>query len=188
MAHPPVTVVKVAAPIEVAIRDSEPRDLPEIHRIYTFAVENGTGSFEESPPTLDDMAARRQTVLDRALPFLVAEYRGNVVGYAYAGPFRPRSAYRYTLEDSVYVAPEVRGLGTGRALLRELVARCSALGYRQMIAVIGDSANTASINAHAATGFAHIGTLKQVGLKFGQWLDSVYMQRALGNDEPDACP
>ncbi|SBV99248.1 Phosphinothricin N-acetyltransferase [uncultured Alphaproteobacteria bacterium] len=183
MAHPPVTVVKVAAPIEPAIRDSRTEDLPDIHRIYAFAVENGTGSFEESAPSLDEMTVRRQTVLDRALPFLVAEYRGAVVGYAYAGPFRPRSAYRYTVEDSVYVAPEVRGLGIGRALLRELVARCTALGYRQMVAVIGDSGNGGSIGAHTACGFTHIGTLKSVGLKFGQWLDSVYMQRPL--NEPD---
>lgn len=185
MTHPPVTVVKVAGPIEPAIRESRPEDVAEIRRIYAFAVENGTGSFEESAPSLEDMAARRQTVLDRGLPFLVAEYRDVVVGYAYAGPFRPRSAYRYTLEDSVYVAPEVRGLGIGRALLRELVARCTLLGYKQMIAVIGDSANAASINSHLAAGYEHIGTLRHVGLKFGQWLDSVYMQRRLGDpDQP----
>ncbi len=183
MTHPPVTVVKLASPIPVAVRDSRPEDVAEIHRIYSHAVLNGTGSFEEVAPNPEDMASRRQAILDRGLPFLVAEFRGAVVGYAYAGPFRPRSAYRYTLEDSVYVAPEVRGLGVGRALLAELVARTTALGYRQMIAVIGDSANHASIKAHTAAGFAHVGTVAKVGLKFGQWLDSVYMQRALDVSE-----
>jgi L-amino acid N-acyltransferase YncA len=183
MTHPPVTVVKLASPIPVAVRDSRPEDIAEIHRIYSHAVLNGTGSFEETAPTPEDMISRRQAILDRGLPFLVAEFRGGIVGYAYAGPFRPRSAYRYTLEDSVYVAPEVRGLGVGRALLAELIARTTALGYRQMIAVIGDSANAASIKAHTAAGFAHVGTITNVGLKFGQWLDSVYMQRTLDVSE-----
>lgn len=180
MTHQPVTEARVAAPIAVTVRESRPEDLPEIHRIYVFAVENGTGTFEESAPSLEEMTARRQAVLDRALPFLVAEYRGAVVGYAYAGPFRPRSAYRHTLEDSVYVAPETRGGGVGRTLLGALAERCGALGYKQMIAVIGDSANTASIRSHLAAGYEPIGTLREVGLKFGRWLDSVYMQRSLG--------
>ena len=183
MTHPPVTIVKLASPIPVAVRDSRPEDIPEIHRIYAHAVLNGTGSFEETAPNPEDMVSRRQATLDRDLPFLVAEFRESIVGYAYAGPFRPRSAYRYTLEDSVYVAPEIRGLGVGRALLAELVARTTALGYRQMIAVIGDSANLASIRAHSAAGFAHVGTITNVGLKFGQWLDSVYMQRTLDVSE-----
>jgi len=186
MTHPPVTIVKLASPIPVAVRDSRPEDVAEIHRIYSHAVLNGTGTFEEVAPNPEDMVSRRQAILDRSLPFLVAESRGSVVGYAYAGPFRPRSAYRYTLEDSVYVAPEVRGLGVGRALLAELVARATALGYRQMIAVIGDSANHASIRAHSAAGFAHVGTITNVGLKFGQWLDSVYMQRSLETSESKA--
>jgi len=186
MTHPPVTIVKLASPIPVAVRDSRPEDVAEIHRIYSHAVLNGTGTFEEVAPNPEDMVSRRQAILDRGLPFLVAESRGSVVGYAYAGPFRPRSAYRYTLEDSVYVAPEVRGLGVGRALLAELVARATALGYRQMIAVIGDSANHASIRAHSAAGFAHVGTITNVGLKFGQWLDSVYMQRSLETSESKA--
>ena len=186
MTHPPVTIVKLASPIPVAVRDSRPEDVAEIHRIYSHAVLNGTGTFEEVAPNPEDMVSRRQAILDRGLPFLVAEFRESVVGYAYAGPFRPRSAYRYTLEDSVYVAPEVRGLGVGRALLAELVARATALGYRQMIAVIGDSANTASIRAHSAAGFAHVGTITNVGLKFGQWLDSVYMQRSLETSESKA--
>jgi len=186
MTHPPVTIVKLASPIPVAVRDSRPEDVAEIHRIYSHAVLNGTGTFEEVAPNPEDMVSRRQAILDRGLPFLVAEFRESVVGYAYAGPFRPRSAYRYTLEDSVYVAPEVRGLGVGRALLAELVARATALGYRQMIAVIGDSANHASIRAHSAAGFAHVGTITNVGLKFGQWLDSVYMQRSLETSESKA--
>lgn len=183
MAPSPVTVTRLAAPLEVSVRESRPDDVAEIHRIYAFAVTNGTGTFEESPPSPDEMAARRQGILERSLPFLVAEYRGAVVGYAYAGPFRPRSAYRYTLEDSVYVAPEVRGLGVGRTLLRELATRCAAIGYKQIVAVIGDSANAASIHSHRAAGYEHIGTLKNVGLKFGQWLDSVYMQRTLGEGD-----
>lgn len=184
MTHPPVTVVKLAAPIPVVVRDSRPDDLDAIHRIYAHAVLHGTGTFEETPPDLEEMRARRQAILDRGLPFLVAEFRDAVIGYAYAGPFRPRSAYRFTLEDSVYIASEVRGLGAGRALLAELIARATALGYRQMIAVIGDSANHASIRAHAAAGYTHAGTVVNVGLKFGQWLDSVYMQRSLG-DAPE---
>jgi phosphinothricin acetyltransferase len=186
MTHAPLSVVKVVPPVEATVRDSTPDDLPEIHRIYAFSVTNGTGSFEEVPPTPEEMAARRQGILDKGLPFLVAEHRGKVVGYAYAGAFRPRSAYRYTLEDSVYVAPEVRGMSIGRTLLAALIERCAALGYRQMVAVIGDSENHASIRAHAACGFAHIGTLSHIGLKFGRWLDSVYMQRPLGGDQsPD---
>ncbi len=183
MTQTPISVIKVEPPIEVTVRDSRAEDLPEIHRIYAFSVMNGTGSFEETPPTLDEMAARRQGTLDHGLPYLVAEYRGGIVGYAYAGQFRPRSAYRYTLEDSVYAAPETRGMGVGRALLAVLVERCAALGHRQMVAVIGDSDNQASIRAHAACGFRHIGTLRHVGLKFGRWLDSVYMQRQLGDDD-----
>ncbi len=184
MTHAPISVVKVAAPVEFVVHDSRIEDMSEVHRIYAFSVMNGTGSFEETPPSLEEMTNRRQNILDRGLPFLVAEFRGTVVGYAYAGPFRPRSAYRYTLEDSAYVAPEVRGRGVGRALLRALVERCTTLGYRQMVAVIGDSENHASIRAHAASGFSHIGTLSKVGLKFGRWLDSVYMQRHLA-DAPD---
>lgn len=191
MAHTPLTVVKVAEPMDVSIRDSSPEDLPEIHRIYEASVMNGTGSFEETPPTLAEMTQRREGILARGLPYLVAEYHGRVVGYAYAGPFRTRSAYRYTLEDSLYVAPETRGLGIGRKLLAALAARATELGYRQIVAVIGDSGNQASIRAHAAAGYAHVGILKNVGLKFGLWLDSVYMQLELpetpaASDTPDS--
>jgi len=183
MTNPGLSVLKLTAPIEVTVRDSRPEDLPDIHRIYAFGVMNGTGSFEEVPPTVEEMTARRQTILDRGLPYLVAEFRGGVVGYSYAGPFRPRSAYRYTLEDSVYVSPEVRGLSVGRTLLAALIDRCTDLGYRRMIAVIGDSENHASIRAHEASGFTHVGTLRHVGLKFGRWLDSVYMQRELAPED-----
>jgi len=182
MTNPGLSVLKVTAPIDVTVRDSRPEDVPEIHRIYAYSVMNGTGSFEETPPSAEEMAGRRQAILDRGLPYLVAEFRGGIVGYAYAGQFRPRSAYRYTLEDSVYVAPEVRGLAVGRTLIAALVDRCTALGYRRMIAVIGDSENHASIRAHEASGFVHAGTLVHVGLKFGRWLDSVYMQRPLANE------
>ncbi|WP_337996256.1 N-acetyltransferase family protein [Oleispirillum naphthae] len=177
-----LSVLKVAVPIDMTVRDSRPEDIAEIHRIYAASVMHGTGSFEETPPSAAEMVARRQAILDRGLPYLVAEFRGGVVGYAYAGPFRPRSAYRYTLEDSVYVAPELRGLAVGRTLLAALIDRCIALGYRRMIAVIGDSENHASIRAHEANGFIHAGTLVHVGLKFGRWLDSVYMQRPLADE------
>jgi L-amino acid N-acyltransferase YncA len=126
------------------------------------------------------MARRRAAVVARGLPYLVAEVEGAVLGYAYAGPYHTRSAYRFTLEDSIYVAPHAVGRGIGRTLLAELLDRCTALGYRRMLAIIGDSGNAASIGLHAAAGFRHVGTLPSVGLKFGRWLDVVLMQRPLG--------
>lgn len=162
------------------IRESQPDDLPVLQAIYAHHVLTGLASFEEVPPDVDEMARRRADVLARRLPYLVAEHGGAVVGYAYAGPYRLRPAYRYTVEDSIYVAHDRTGLGAGRALLGELVARCTAAGCRQMIAVIGDSGNAASITLHARQGFAHAGLLAAVGWKFGRWVDSVLMQRALG--------
>jgi phosphinothricin acetyltransferase len=168
----------LAAP--VLVRDAGDSDLAAIHAIYTHHVQNGLGSFEEIPPDLTEMARRRAEVLSRRLPYLAAEIDGRLVGYAYAGPYRPRSAYRFSVEDSVYVAPDIHRRGVARALLAELIARCTALGYRQMIAVIGDSANRGSIGLHASMGFREAGRLHAIGFKLGRWVDSVLMQRMLG--------
>jgi len=148
-------------------------------------VLTGNGSFEETPPDVEEIARRMQAIADRRLPYLVAEAEGRVQGFAYASLFRPRSAYRWTVEDSVYVSPEALGRGFGRQLLGTLVDRCESLGYRQMVAVIGDSANTRSIGLHEALGFERAGVLNSVGLKFGGWLDVVFMQRALGDGDQD---
>lgn len=162
------------------IRPSTPEDLPAITAIYGDAVLTGTGTFELDSPDLAEMTRRRDDVLSKGLPWLVAERNGQVLGYAYANHFRPRRAYRFCLEDSIYLARDARGQGVGRVLLAELLGRCEALGARQMLAVIGDSANAGSIGLHAAAGFAHTGVLKASGWKFGRWLDVVLMQRALG--------
>lgn len=164
----------------ILIRESIDADVDAIQRIYAHHVLHGFGSFEEVPPTVEDIALRRGGFLALGMPYLVAEIDGMVAGYAYASPFRPRSAYRHSVEDSIYVAPEATRRGVGRALLDELVARCTALGFRQMIAVIGDSQNLGSIRLHEASGFYHAGVLKSVGRKLGRWVDSVMMQRALG--------
>jgi phosphinothricin acetyltransferase len=169
-----------AAVAPVVVRDAADSDLPAIHAIYSHHVRTGLGSFEETPPDLAEMARRRADVLTRRLPYLAAEIDGRLVGYAYAGPYRPRSAYRFSVEDSVYVAPDIHRRGVARALLAELIARCTALGYRQMIAVIGDSANRGSIGLHAAMGFREAGRLDAIGFKLGRWVDSVVMQRTLG--------
>lgn len=165
------------------IRDSLPDDLDRIQAIYAHHVLGGFASFEETAPTADELARRRADVLERGFPYLVAEMDGRVAGYAYAGPYRLRSAYRYTVEDSIYVDPACTGAGIGRALLAELVGRCTAAGCRQMVAVIGDSGNAASIGLHRALGFAPAGVLTSVGFKFGRWVDSVLMQRALGTGD-----
>jgi phosphinothricin acetyltransferase len=143
-------------------------------------VLHGLASFEEEPPSVDELARRYRDVIGRGLPYLVAEYGADVAGYGYCAPYRPRSAYRYALEDSIYIRHDMTGRGIGKLLLEQLIARCAALGYRQIIAVIGDSANAASIGVHAACGFLRVGTLRSVGFKFGRWVDSVYMQRPLG--------
>ena len=154
--------------------------MPAIQRIYAHHVMHGFGSFEEEPPDLAELMRRRGDYLSRRLPYLVAELSGRVVGYAYAGPYRTRSAYRFTVENSIYVDPAQTGRGIGRKLLSELIAQCTALGYRQMIAVIGDIENTASIKLHEALGFNLSGIFRSVGRKRGRWLDSVMMQLALG--------
>lgn len=162
------------------IRTCQTADIPEVAAIYAHAVRTGTGTFELEAPTQAEMQRRHTDVLDKGLPWLVAQMNGQVVGYAYANAFRPRPAYRYFLEDSIYLAPGAQGHGTGRLLLSELVARCTALGARQLLAVIGDSANAASIGVHRSCGFEHTGLLRHAGWKFGRWLDVVLMQRALG--------
>lgn len=162
------------------IRPSTPADLPAITAIYAWNVENGTGTFELEAPDQAEMARRRDDVLSKGLPWLVAERSGAVLGYAYANLFRPRRAYRFCLEDSIYLANEARGQGVGRALLAELLARCEAAGARQMLAVIGDSANAGSIGVHRALGFEPVGTMKSAGWKFDGWRDVVIMQKALG--------
>jgi phosphinothricin acetyltransferase len=169
-----------AAEAPVAIRESRDSDLPAIQAIYAHHVSTGLGSFEEVPPSLDEMRRRRTGILGDGLPYIVAEIDGRLAGYAYAGRFRPRSAYRYSAEDSIYVAPEAQRRGVGRALLHELVERCTRLGYRQMVAVIGDSGNLGSIGVHAAEGFVEVARLPAVGFKLGRWVDSVMMQRPLG--------
>jgi L-amino acid N-acyltransferase YncA len=162
------------------IRPSEPADLAAITRIYAHAVDHGTGTFELEAPDEAAMAQRRDAVLANGLPWLVAERDGVVLGYAYANHFRPRRAYRFCVEDSIYLDESARGQGLGRLLLAELMARCEARGARQMLAVIGDSANAGSIGVHRACGFDPVGVLKSAGWKFGRWLDVVMMQRSLG--------
>lgn len=169
-----------AASLPVTIRDATAEDMAAAQAIYAHYVTRSAASFEEEPPTVDEMRRRFETNRQRGLPYLVAEADGEVVGYTYAGPFRTRSAYRYTIEDSIYVAPTVVGRGIGIALLRSLIERCTALGYRQMIGIIGDSANQGSIALHRRLGFRQEGVLRGVGLKFGRWIDVVIMHRPLG--------
>jgi len=162
------------------VRPATPDDLPAIHSIYSHHVLHGLASFEESAPPLEEMRRRFDDVRGRRLPYLAADFGGALIGYGYCAPYRSRSAYRYSLEDSIYVRQGSEGRGVGAALLRELVSRCEGLGYRSIIAVIGDSANAASINLHASLGFLRVGTLRSAGFKFGRWVDSVLMQRMLG--------
>jgi L-amino acid N-acyltransferase YncA len=164
----------------LTIRPSEARDVPMVTAIYAWNVRNGTGTFELDEPDEAETARRRDDVLAKGLPWLIAEQEEQVVGYAYANHFRPRPAYRFCLEDSIYLDPAARGRGIGRLLLAELLARCQARGARQMLAVIGDSANGASIGVHRALGFEAVGLLRDSGWKFERWVDVVIMQRALG--------
>lgn len=162
------------------IRAAVPEDLPAIKTIYAHHVLHGTGTFEEVPPDLAEMTARFAAVTQTNLPWLVAELDGQVRGYAYASLFRPRSAYRFTVEDSVYVSPDAQRAGLGLGLLSHLITACKAQGLRRMLAVIGDSENTGSIRLHERHGFTRQGVLTGVGLKFGRWLDVVLMERPLG--------
>lgn len=161
------------------LRPATHADLSAIRAIYAHAVTHGTASFELTPPDEAEMTRRFLALMDGGYPYLVAE-DGRLLGYAYAGPYRPRPAYRWTVENSVYVSPEAKGSGVGRALLAALIEAAEAKGYRQMIAVIGDSDNAPSIGLHRALGFEHVGTFRSVGFKHGRWLDSVLMQRSLG--------
>ncbi len=155
-------------------------DLPAVQSIYAHHVRHGLASFEEEPPATEEMRHRHAEVTGRGLPWLVADFGGVIAGYGYCAPYRTRSAYRYALEDSVYVREDYHGRGVGAALLESLIERCTALGYRQLVAVIGDSAHAASVNLHASCGFLRVGTLRSVGFKLGRWVDSVLMQRPLG--------
>jgi L-amino acid N-acyltransferase YncA len=165
---------------DISIRAASPADIPAITRIYAHAVRHGTASFELEPPDQAEMARRQRALADGGYPYLVAESGGAVVGYAYAGPYRARPAYRFSVENSVYVAPAAHRRGIGRLLLDRLIADCEARGYRLMIAVIGDSAQAPSIELHRAAGFKLVGAFEGVGYKFDRWLDTVLMQRPLG--------
>ena len=164
----------------IPIRSAQPRDLAAITAIYDHAVRHGTASFEIEPPDQPEMTRRYETLRAGGYPYLVAELAGEVMGYAYAGPYRARPAYDWSIEDSIYIAPQAQRQGIGGALLERLIAEAEAGGFRQMIAVIGDSANAGSIELHRRAGFRMVGTFDNVGFKFGRWLDSVLMQRPLG--------
>ncbi|HMA56872.1 MAG TPA: GNAT family N-acetyltransferase [Pseudolabrys sp.] len=164
----------------VTIRPATPADIPAITRIYAHAVERGTASFELTPPDQAEMARRFGELTTNNFPYLAALVDGALAGYAYAGPYRARPAYRFTVENSIYVAPDRQRHGVGKALLEALIDVCTERGFRLMVAVIGDSNQTASIRLHEAAGFKHVGVFENIGYKFDRWLDSVLMQRALG--------
>lgn len=165
------------------VREATEADAEALAAIYGDAVLHGFGTFEEEPPTPADMDGRRRAVQEQGLPYLVAEEDGRVLGFAYAGPFRPRAAYRYTLEDSVYVSPDAKGKGVGRAVLSAVIAACEALGIRQLMAVIGDTENAGSIGLHRALGFEQTGVGRSVGFKHGRWVDIVHMQKPLNGGD-----
>jgi phosphinothricin acetyltransferase len=162
------------------VRAAADDDAEALAAIYGHHVLHGFGTFEEIAPSAAEMAQRRRAVAEKGLPYLVAEDAGRVLGFAYAAPFRPRAAYRYTAEDSVYVAPDALRRGVGRTVLSAVLDACASKGYRQMLALIGDSGNAGSIGLHEALGFAHVGTMRDVGHKAGRWVDVVVMQKALG--------
>ena len=178
----------------ILIRNARDDDLPDITDIYADAVRHGTASYELEPPSLDEMRKRFQALAAGGFPYIVAELAGAVAGYAYAGPFRPRPAYRFVVEDSVYIAPDAKGRGIGRALIMRLIEESRRLGFRQMIAVIGDGRpDSPSVKLHEALGFRHSGRLEGSGFKHGRWLDTVFMQLAMNGGtaslpEPDSLP
>jgi L-amino acid N-acyltransferase YncA len=165
------------------IRPATVEDISAITAIYRPAVLHGTASFELEPPDEAEMRRRFETITNGGYPYFVAEVSGRVVGYGYASAYRTRSAYRYSVEDSIYVAPDAHRRGVGRALLAALITACTGRGYRQMVAVIGDSAQEASIGLHRALGFSVSGSIRAVGFKHGRWLDTVIMQRPLGDSD-----
>ena len=167
----------------LSLRPSTDADLPAITAIYGHHVLHGTGTFETTPPTREDMAARRADVLARGLPHLVAELDGKVLGFAYCQWFKPRPAYRFSAEDSIYLDAAAAGQRIGNKLLNELARRAEAAGVRKLIAVIGDSENVRSIGVHRALGFRHVGTIESCGWKFGRWLDIVLMEKSLGEGD-----
>ncbi len=168
------------------IRPSLDEDVVAITAIYRHHVLTGTGTFEIDPPTEADMASRRSDVLGKGLPYLVVEDNGRVMGFAYCNWFKPRPAYRFSAEDSIYMAPDAHRKGMGRALLAELCAQAERVGVRKLLAVIGDSANSGSIGVHTALGFTHVGLLKSCGWKFDRWLDVVMMEKPLGTGDSTA--
>jgi len=170
------------------IRPSRDEDIAAITAIYAHHVLNGTGTFEIDPPSVARLTGARADVLSKGLPYIVAEEAGQVVGYAYCTWFKPRPAYRFSAEDSIYLAPGVHGKGIGRALLAELAAQAERVGIRKLIAVIGDSNNAGSVGVHRSLGFTHVGILKSCGWKFDQWLDVVMMEKALGPGDTTPAP
>lgn len=178
-----------AASGDIVLRDVSDADLPAIQEIYAFQVLHGVSSWEEVPPDLPEIGRRRDGVLAAGYPYRVAYQGDKILGYAYASAYRPRPAYRYTVENSIYIAEDAQRSGVGRLLLTDLIAVCTAKGYRQMIAIIGDSNNARSIDFHLKMGFKPVGEIKGIGYKFGKWLDSVVLQLALGEGggaPPDA--
>ena len=165
---------------ELIVRDARESDMPAVQAIYAHHVTHGTASFELEPPTLAQMLQRRADICANGLPYLVAEREGEVVGYGYATLYRPRPAYRFTVEDSVYVREGMAGFGIGNALLAAVIQQCTESGRRQMVAIIGNSENVASIRLHARLGFRQVGVFESVGFKHGRWLDTLIMQRELG--------
>jgi L-amino acid N-acyltransferase YncA len=168
-------------PENFLIRDAVEKDMAPIAEIYAYHVLHGLASFEQTPPDVTEISRRWRALLEKALPYTIAERDGEILGYAYAGPYRSRPAYRFTVENSVYVRPKLERQGLGRGLLANLIERCTALGLRQMVAVIGDSGHEGSIGLHKALGFRMVGTIEAAGFKHGKWVDSVLMQRRLGD-------
>ncbi len=172
---------KTTQSVEIIIRNCQAGDMDAVTRIYAHHVEQSLASFEETAPDVQEMTNRRDAILKKKHPFMVAEIEGKVLGFAYASTFRPRSAYDYTVENSVYVDPGATGQGIGSSLIEELINTCSELGFRQMVAIIGDTENRASIRLHERFGFKQVGLLNGTGFKFGRWVDTVIMQRGLGD-------
>jgi L-amino acid N-acyltransferase YncA len=178
-----MTTPELSAPDAIDVRDADEDDMRDIQAIYAHYVLHGLATFEEVPPSVEDMISRRISVLAAGLPYLLAEVDGRIAGYCYATSYRPRPAYRFTIEDSVYVANDVHARGVGTALLTKLIARCEEGRWRQMLAVIGNSGNAGSIALHRKMGFEPAGTLRSVGFKLGSWVDTVLMQRPLGQGD-----